>query len=116
MDASLKKVHAKIYQVGTNQGFNGEKVFINLLDGMTFYIVVELLNATQLNANKFTVIFMKISLTHEIYHILVIDRDSKLKGTFIQPPQYIKINTYVILGGNYDPILMERFHSYLNKS
>ena len=39
MDAPFKIVHADICQVGTEQGFNGEKAFMNLLDGMTSYAV-----------------------------------------------------------------------------
>ena len=116
IDAPFKIIHIDIYQVGTDQDFNGERSFMNILDGMTSFAISEPVNSDQLNSTGFAEIFIKVVLVHGICHTIVIDKDSKFRGTFEKLAIMLQINTHVASGGNHDTILTERFHVFLNKT
>jgi hypothetical protein len=89
---------------------------MNVLDGMTGYVVSEPLLSTQMNAAGFAKAIMKISLANGLAHTIVIDKDSKFCGVFVETMKLLQINLHTASGGNHDPILTERFHVFLNKS
>jgi hypothetical protein len=115
MDKPFKIIHADVYSVGVDQAFDGEKCYMNVLCGMTGYAISEPLSSGQLNAAGFAKAIMKILLANGLSHTIVIDKDSKFRGTFEETMQLLQINLHTASGGHHDPILTERFHVYLNR-
>jgi hypothetical protein len=115
MDEPFKIIHADVYSVGVDQAFDGEKCYMNVLCGMTGYAISEPLSPGQINAAGFAKALMKILLANGLSHTIVIDKDSKFRGTFEETMQLLQINLHTASGGHHDPILTERFHVYLNR-
>jgi hypothetical protein len=109
-------VHADVYTIGTEQGFSGEKSFMNVVCGMCSFCMVEALLSTDMNSSGFSKAIMKICLTMGLPHTIVIDKDSKFRKTFEETMNLLQINLHVASGGNHDPVLTERFHVFANKS
>jgi hypothetical protein len=116
IDEPFKIIHADVYSVGSEQAFDGEKGYMNVLDGMTGYAVSEPLLANQMNAAGFAKAIMKILLANGLAHTIIIDKDSKFRAVFEETMELLQINLHTASGGNHDPILTERFHVFLNKS
>jgi hypothetical protein len=109
-------VHADVYTIGTEQGFSGEKSFMNVFCGMCSFCMVEPLLSTDMKSSGFSKAIMIICLTLGLPHTIVIDKDSKFRKTFEETMNLIQINLHVASGGNHDPVLTERFHVFANKS
>jgi hypothetical protein len=109
-------LHADVYSFGADQGFSGEKSFMNVVCGMCSFCAIVGLGADDMNSNGFAKAIMKICLTLGLPHTIVIDKDSKLRKTFEATMLLLNINLHVASGGNHDPVLTERFHVFANKS
>jgi hypothetical protein len=116
IDQPWMVLHADVYTIGTEQGFSGEKSFMNVLCGMCTFCAVEGLNVNDMNSQGFSKAIMKICLTLGLPHTIVIDKDSKFRKTFEETMNLLGINLHVASGGNHDPVLTERFHVFANKS
>jgi hypothetical protein len=67
------------------------------------------------SANTFAVGIMKIIMRYGFCHTFVLNKDSKFFGVCCESLNLLKINCYVLSGGNHDPMLVERINCYLNK-
>jgi hypothetical protein len=81
-------LHANVYSVGTDQGFSGEKSFMNVVYGMCSFCAIEGLGANDMNSNGFAKAIMKICLTLGLPHTIVIDKDSKFRKPSKQQCRY----------------------------
>ena len=116
IDQPWMVLHADVYTIGTEQGFSGEKSFMNVLCGMCTFCAVEGLGINDMNSQGFSKAIMKICLTLGLPHTIVMDKDSKFRKTFEDTMNLLGINLHVASGGNHDPVLTERFHVFANKS
>jgi hypothetical protein len=114
MSAPFRYMHCDAYMAGKDQGFDGEVAFMNCLDGMTAYAISEPLR--EMTSNEFAKAIMKISLQHGIPHTLVVDKDTKFMGVFLDTVKLLNLNIHVASGGHHDPVLTERIHKYYNKA
>jgi hypothetical protein len=88
---------------------------MNVLCGMTGFAVSEPFLSDSINSDGFAKAIIKILLTHGLCHTIVVDKDSKFRGTFEDAAALLGLNIYTVSGGNHDAIMTERFHVYLNK-
>ena len=65
-------------------------------------------SVTQSNATTFAATIMQIMLRHGICHTLIIDKDSKLYGTFAETCELLNINMHTLSCGNHAAVLFER--------
>ena len=52
---------------------------------------------------------------HSIYHILVLNKDSKFFGVFYEVADILQLNYHMVLSDNYDGMLIKRINIFLNK-
>jgi hypothetical protein len=109
-------LHADVYTIGTEQGFSGEKSFMNVLWGMCTFCAIEGLNANDINSQGFSKAIMEICLTLGLPHTIVVDKGSKFRKTLEDTMNLLGVKLHVASGGNHDPVLTEWFHIFTNKS
>jgi hypothetical protein len=70
---------------------------------------------TSTNASTFASAIMKMQPCFGFYHTVVLDKDSKFFSVFRDSLDLLKSNCHVLLGNNYNPMLVERLCRYFNK-
>ena len=80
---------------------------------MTSFAVCE--DTAEANSTTFAAAIMKIWLRFGFSHTLVVDKDSKFRGTFEATAALLKRNIHVLSGENHNPMIVERICRYLNK-
>lgn len=111
--APFRVLHVDGYQAGDLSSFEGRKVHVIALDGMTSYACNQ--SVQKANSTSFAKALMKIILTHGIPHTLVLDKDSKFYGTFRETCDLLQMNVHTLSGDNHKGMLVERFNRYLNR-
>ena len=113
IDAPMRVLFVDIYAVGTELNFVGTKHYLLAACGMTSFAVCE--DTAEANSTTFAAAIMKIWLRFGFSHTLVVDKDSKFRGTFEATAALLNINIHVLSGENHNPMIVERICRYLNK-
>ncbi len=101
------------YSAGKYSGFEGSKVYLIAVCGMTGFSAME--TVQHANSTTFASGIMKIQLRFGFCHTIVLDKDSKFLGAFKEAVNLLQINFQVLLGGNHNPMLVKQVNWFLNK-
>ena len=96
IDAPMLVLHVDIYQAGANYNFEGNHYYLIACCGMTAFAVCE--PTRDANAKEFASAMMKIWLRFGFSHTLVVDKDSKFRGTFADAAELLCVNMHVLSG------------------
>ena len=112
IEAPMRVLFVDIYAAGAEFNFEGTKHYLIAACGMTAFAIAE--DTAEQNSKAFASALMKIWLRFGFSHTIVVDKDSKFLGVFVQTAALLKINIHVLSGENHDPMLVERICRYLN--
>ena len=92
----MSVLHVDIFVVGTEFNFDGNKYYLIASCGMTTFSICE--PTAEQNAKTFASTMMKIWLRFGFSHTIVVDKDSKFRGTFADTAELLNINMHVLSG------------------
>ena len=94
VDEPFKVIHADVFTLGADMSFSGHKHFMVIVCGLCTFAVQEPLLSC--NSTTFSDALMKIMLTHGLAHTIIVDKDSKFMGVFIQTMKLLQINIHLL--------------------
>ena len=109
----MKVIHIDGYAAGKQQGFKGSEICLIACCGMCTFAALE--PVSNASAKTFASAIMKIMLRYSLSHTIVLDKDSKFLGVCQESLDLLPINCHILLGGNHNPMLVERVNHFLNK-
>ena len=112
IDAPMRVLFVDIYAAGAEANFSGTKYYLIAACGMTSFAICE--DTPKQNSTVFATALMKIWLLFGFSHTIVVDKDSKFLGESKNTAALLKINIHILLGGNHDPMIVERICRFLN--
>jgi hypothetical protein len=112
IEAPFRVLIVDAYYAGKYSGFKGSKVYLTAACGMTGFSTME--SIQHANSTTFASGIMKIQLRFKFCHTIVLDKDSNFLGAFKEAVDLLQINRHILLGGNHNPMLVERLNCYHN--
>ncbi len=113
IEAPFMVLHVDAYMAGSHTGFEGSEMYLVACCGMCTFDALEPVSGA--NATTFASAIMKIQLHYGFCHTIILDKDKKFHGVCHEALDLLKINCYVLLGDNHNPMLVERLCRYFNK-
>jgi hypothetical protein len=81
--------------------------------GLTGFAVMELSKHT--TSTTFASALMKVQLCFGLCHTIVLNKDTKLFGTFKEACDLLQLNRHVLTGHNHNLMMVKHINRYLNK-
>jgi hypothetical protein len=105
IEAPFLVLHVDAYSAGGHTGFEGYHVYLVACCSMCTFGALEPISGV--NATSVASAIMKIQLRSGFCHTIVLDKDSKFFGVFMESLDLFKINTHVISGDNHNAMIVE---------
>jgi hypothetical protein len=115
LDSPFCTLHVDLWSAGDANGDGSQAHLLNSMSDITQFVVST--PAPVILASALGSVFMQeVLLNIGFCDMVVVDDGSNFKGLFREMCAILKIRFHTVARGNHQALMVERFHSFLNKS